>query len=226
MYVGGENMKVLINDLKRFPITLTGFIFLSIGIMLTKRSALGMSPWGVFHEGMSNVTGLSFGVVTQLVGLIVLLVSVIFLKTKIGLGTVLNVLLVGWFIDLADHFYTYIPISYLAKTIVFTLGLFSMTFGRSLYIASRLGPGPRDGLFVGLSKTLNIEVKYMKPAIELTVLLLGFIFGGTAGVGTVVAALVSGYMVQTFFKLLSYDPTLKTESNIMNYLQIKSNSNR
>lgn len=226
MYVGGENMKALIKDLKRFPITLTGFIFLSIGIMLTKRSALGMSPWGVFHEGLSNVTGLSFGVITQLVGLVVLLVSVVFLKTKIGLGTVLNVLLVGWFIDLADHFYTYIPLSYIAKTIVFTLGLITMTFGRSLYIASRLGPGPRDGLFVGLARICNIQVKYVKPAIELTVLFLGFIFGGTAGIGTVVAALVSGYLVQMFFKLLSYDPSLKAESNIMNYFQTKSSSNK
>jgi len=133
--------------------------------------------------------------------------------------------LVGWFIDLADQTYQFIPSTFVAKASVFTIGLLMMTFGRSLYIASRLGPGPRDGLFVGLSRTLKIQVKYMKPAIELTVLLLGFIFGGTAGVGTVIAAVFSGYLVQMFFTLLAYDPVLRSESNIVRYFQTKSSSN-
>ena len=224
MYVGGENMKDLKKDIKRLPITMIGFIFLSLGIMLTKRSALGMSPWGVFHEGLSNSTGLSFGVITQLIGLIILLISVIFLKTKIGLGTILNVLLVGLFIDLFDRYYLFIPVSFLSKSIIFLTGLITMTFGRSLYIASRLGAGPRDGLFVGLSKLLNIQVKYVKPAIELTVLLFGYLLGGTVGIGTVVAALVSGYFVQMFFTLFSYDSSMHSQSNVFNYFKKKSSS--
>lgn len=217
-------MKNLMQDLKRLPITLIGFVFLSVGIMLIKRSILGMDPWGVFHEGLSNVTGLSFGVVTQLIGLVVLLFSVIFLKTKIGLGTILNVLLVGWFIDLADDIYQYNPTAYLSKSLVFLIGLVTMSFGRSLYIASKIGAGPRDGLFVGLSRKLNIQVKYVKPAIELTVLFLGFILGGTAGIGTVIAAISSGYLVQMFFALFSYDPQKHNHSDIFGYFQTKSSS--
>jgi uncharacterized membrane protein YczE len=221
VYVGGENMKKLRKDLKRLPITLIGFVFLSIGIMLTKRSSLGMSPCGVFHQGLSNVTDLSFGVITQLIGLIILLISVILLKTKVGLGTVLNVLLVGLMIDLSDQLYQFIPSSYFSKIIVFTTGLITMTFGRSLYIASRLGAGPRDGLFVGLSRILNIQVKYVKPTIEITVLFLGFLLGGVVGVGTVVAAFTSGYLVQMFFAILKYDSSNHTQSNIFNYVQKK-----
>lgn len=212
-------MKILINDVKRLPITILGFVFLSIGIMLTKRSMLGMPPWGVFHEGFSMLTGLSFGVITQLVGFVILLFSFFVLKIKIGLGTILNVLLVGWFIDLSDQYYNFDPTELFSKVLIYSIGLLSMTFGRSLYIASRLGAGPRDGLFVGLSKTLNIQVKYIKPAIELTVLLLGFIFGGTLGVGTVIAAFFSGYLVQMFFKLFSFDPSNHVQSNIFLYFK-------
>jgi uncharacterized membrane protein YczE len=224
VYVGGENMRELKKDIKRLPITMVGFVFLSIGIMLTKRSSLGMSPWGVFHQGLSNVTGLSFGVITQLIGLIILLISVLVLKTKVGLGTVLNVLLVGLMIDWVDETYQYIPTSYSSKALVFTIGLFTMTFGRSLYIASRLGAGPRDGLFVGLSRILNIQVKYVKPSIEITVLFFGFLLGGVVGLGTVVAALTSGYLVQMFFAIFRYDSSNHTQSNIFNYIHKEGSS--
>jgi len=219
-------MQEFLNDLKKFPITLVGYIFLAIGIMFTMRSGVGMSPWGVFHEGLNVLTGISFGVITQLVGLVVLVISVGFLKTKVGLGTIFNVLLVGWFIDLADQYFLYTPKSITSQYLLFLVGLVVLCFGRSLYIASRLGPGPRDGLFVGLSRVFHMEVKYVKPAIELTVLFFGYLFGGTVGPGTVIAALTSGYLVQVFFQVFSYDPSIKSESNIFRYFMIKGPSSK
>lgn len=210
-------MQELKNDLKRFPITLIGYLFLAFGIMLTMRSGLGMSPWGVFHQGLSYFTGASFGVITILVGLVVLGISVGFFKTKIGLGTIFNVLLVGWFIDLSNALFLYVPTTLFSQLLLFWMGLITLCFGRSLYIASRLGAGPRDGLFVGLSRKLHVEVKYVKPAIELTVLFVGFLFGGLVGYGTLIAAISSGYIIQVFFQLLSYDPSMKSESNIFRY---------
>jgi len=215
-------MDYFIKDLKKFPITLLGYLFLSFGIMLTMRSGVGMSPWGVFHEGLSVLTQISFGVITQIIGVIVLVISVGLLKTKVGLGTIFNVILVGWFIDLADQWFTYLPSNIYAQYLLFFIGLVTLCFGRSLYIASRLGPGPRDGLFVGLSRILNIEVKYVKPAIELTVLFFGFLFGGTVGPGTLISALISGYLVQVFFKVFHYHPSIKEKSDIFQYFHVKS----
>lgn len=205
-------MRKLKSDLQRLPTLSVGFIFLALGIMLTKRSDLGMAPWGVFHQGLSIQLTLSFGVVTQLVGLFVLVVSLVFLKTKIGLGTVLNVLLVGPLIDLYDAFILFEPLSIYAQYGTLVAGIILMTYGRSLYISAQLGSGPRDGVFVGLHQLTNIDIKYIKPSIEFTVLLLGYLLGGTAGVGTVLVVISSGYFVQMFMLLLIHDALITPES--------------
>jgi len=210
-------MKLLIYDLKRLPILLVGFVFLSFGIHLTRISTLGMAPWGVFHEGLVYQTGLSFGWITIIVGAIVLLLSVVFLKSKIGIGTILNVLLVGAMID---FFETIIKIDNPGITeavFVLVIGTLSMTFGRSLYIASRLGAGPRDGIFVGLARVSNLEVKYIKPIIDVTVFVFGLILGATPGYGTLFIALISGYLVQFYFKLLHFNPKTVRQNNIIDY---------
>lgn len=206
-------------DLAKLPRLLVGFLFLALGITLTIKAGLGMNPWGVFHDGLSIVLGVSFGVVTQLLGLIILLFSILLIKTKIGLGTVLNILLTGFYVDLFVELLDIYPDNYLEKSFILIVGLVTMTFGRSLYISSSLGAGPRDGLFVGLSKILNIEVKYMKPLIELTVLIIGYFLGGAVGPGTIVLSLSSGYFVQRFFKLLKFDPKNHQQSGFEDYFK-------
>lgn len=205
-------MTTLKIDLQRLPTLLVGFIFLALGIMLTKRSDLGMAPWGVFHQGLSIQLTLSFGVVTQLVGLFVLVISLVFLKTKIGIGTVLNVLIVGPLIDLYDTIIGFEPSTIYAQYSTLVAGIILMTFGRSLYISAQLGSGPRDGVFVGLHHLTSIDIKYIKPSIEFTVLMLGYLLGGTAGVGTVLVVISSGYFVQMFMLLLMQDALMTPKS--------------
>lgn len=204
-------------DLKRIPMLFLGFVTLAFGIYLTKLSLLGLSSWGVFHDGVSIVTHLPFGVVTQLLGLSILVISMILLKTKVGLGTLLNIVFVGWFIDLFDMLYKVMPENLILQFIVLIAGVLLTTLGRSIYIASKLGPGPRDGLFVGISRMTKIQVKYVKITIELIVLLIGILLGGKAGIGTVIIVVVSGYIVQFFFKTFHFDPTSKKQSNILDY---------
>ena len=200
---------------------LLGFVLLAFGIMLVKRSGRGLPPWGVFHEGLSIVTPLSFGVITQLVGLVILILSVLFLKTKIGIGTILNVVLVGFFIDLFDYLFAYQPDELISQIILFTIGIILMTFGRSLYISAKLGSGPRDGVFVGLARVTKIDVKYVKPTIEFIVLFIGVLLGGTVGFGTVIAVLINGYIVQLFMTLLKFDPKAEQQHNIFSYTKGK-----
>lgn len=214
----GVNMETLKLDLRKLPILFLGFIFLSVGVMLTKRAELGMDSWGVFHLGLAENLNLSLGTVIQLLGLIILILSIIFLKTKIGIGTILNVALVGYFIDYSDKLYTYVPDSTIEKFIILIFGILFLTFGRGLYISTKLGAGPRDGLFVGLSRITKIDVKYVKPAIEFTVLILGFLLGGIVGVGTIILIVFSGYLVQYFFKILKFDPKAENQRKFSDYL--------
>ncbi len=219
-------MELLKEDLKRIPLLFLGFAFLSFGIVLTKRADLGMNAWGIFHQGLSVKLNLSFGLVTFLIGLVILGFSMLILKSRVGIGTVLNIAVVGLMIDLSDYLYTYIPDTTTKKIIVMLFGLVIMTFGRSLYISTRLGPGPRDGLFVGLSRIAKIDVKYIKPTIEMTVLLLGFLLGGLVGYGTVFLIITSGYMVQFFFKILHFDPKTEVQRGFSDYIfSIKKGTN-
>jgi len=210
-------MDLKYNHPKQLVALFGGFIFLSIGIYLTKLSLLGMSSWSVFHDGVAaQAEWLTFGIVTQVVGVVILACSLIFLKTKVGVGTVLNILLVGPFVDILDYLYSDTSQSLIARIIILVFGILFTTFGRSLYISAKLGPGPRDGLFVGLTAITGLKVKYVKISIEFTVLLIGILLGGRAGIGTVILIIASGYLVQYFFKILKYNPhesVLKTANN-------------
>ncbi|MBN2605012.1 MAG: membrane protein [Bacilli bacterium] len=212
-------MNAFIEDIKRIPILLLGFIILSLGLMLTIRANIGNTSWSVFHQGVSMQTGLSFGIVTQLFGVIFLIISIVFLKTKIGIGTILNVAIIGFIIDGSDLAYTFIPTTVIEKSLMFTVGILFTTFGRAMYISARLGAGPRDGIFVGLSRVTKIDVKYVKPGIELIVLVIGFFLGGVVGIGTLISMIISGYLVQFFFKLLQFDPKTEKQSNLLVYFK-------
>lgn len=210
------------NDLKRVPMLFCGLIILSIGIQLTRLAYIGLSPWSVFHDGVSIVSGLTFGNVTTLFGFIVLLISMILFKTKIGIGTILNMAIVGNLLNLFEFIYPTLPDNIHLRIVIFIIGVLLTTFGRSLYIASELGQGPRDGLFVGLSRVTNIDVKYVKPIIEGSVLIIGVVLGGNFGFGTIVLWGVSSYLVQIFFKLLGFNSKKKTQSDITKYVILKS----
>lgn len=208
---------MLLNDLKRVPLLVIALFILSLGIVLVKQSGLGLDPWGVFHEGMSNLTGLKFGFLIEMIGYAILLFSLL-IKIYPGIGTVSNIFLVGKFIDWMLDSNLFIA-NDTTKYIYFVVGFFVLNFGRSLYISCNLGSGPRDGLFVGVVKFTKIDVKYVKPAIELVVFTIGIIYGGTFGIGTLLLMFLSGYVVQYFFKLLKYDPKTKNHSNLAMYFR-------
>lgn len=207
------------------PRLIGGLVLLAIGIYLTKLSGFGMAPWSVFHVGLERVSGVPFGFVTQLVGLVVLVLSMILFQTKVGLGTLLNVAMVGPVIALLELLHdTVIPNPWMAP-VVFGVGLLIMTFGRSLYIASELGQGPRDGLFVGLARTTGWPVKYVKSGVELTVFLLGLaliwsdrtLVVQSIGIGTLLVVFASGPLVQWYFRLLRFDSASTHNHDIRRY---------
>lgn len=190
--------------LARMPSLLVGLFLFSAGIVANLQAGLGMMPWGVLNVGFEKLTPFTLGEVSQVVGLAILLLGWL-LGFPPGLGTFANMYVIGVFIDwiLASGL---IP---LQETLVWQLVLlfFSVAFlgvGTLLYIRVRLGAGPRDGLMMGLVKKTGRPVSAIRGAIEVTVLIVGYLIGGPVGIGTLISAVTVGYSVQLAFKLGGY----------------------
>ena len=168
-------------------------------------SGLGMSPWGVFHVGISETSGLTLGQVTQIVGLAVLLLGWT-LGFPPGFGTVMNMFFVGWFTDrVIEWGLVPKPTDPLEQVMLLLLSVVLIGVGSLFYLRVQLGAGPRDGLMVGLVRRLDKQVWLVRGIIEVAVLVFGYLLGGPVGVGTVVTALTIGYSVQFAFRIGKYE---------------------
>ncbi|SDI05367.1 Uncharacterized membrane protein YczE [Arthrobacter subterraneus] len=163
----------------------------SIGMMI--RAGIGVSPWDVLGQGVSLQSGIPFGLVTNLIGLAVLILWIP-LRQKPGVGTVLNVLLVG---PSAEIGLAVIPqqTELWVQIFLFTGGLLLLAVATGLYIGARMGPGPRDGLMTGMNRRWGWPIWAVRTGIEVSVLAAGWVLGGTVGVGTVAFALFVGPLV-------------------------------
>lgn len=210
-------MELFRQDFRRIPRLLAGLVLLGLGIYVLKLSSFGLPPWAVLHDGIEKSISIPFGYNTLMVGILVLIVSIVIFKTKIGIATILNVALVGPFIELLRLIADDIPHALWSDILVFFLGFLLMTFGRALYISSNLGQGPRDGLFIGIARTTSFPVKYIKLSVEFIVLILGWLLGGEVFIGTAVVVIASGYFIQAYFKFFGYNPKEHHNNSIVDY---------
>ncbi|KJK37576.1 membrane protein [Streptomyces variegatus] len=171
---------------------------------LLVRSGLGLEPWNVLHQGLSERTGLSIGVVLTLLGAAVLL-AWIPLRQRPGLGTISNVLVIGMAMDAtlalmpAAH-------GWATRVTLMAAGIVLNGAATGLYIAARFGPGPRDGLMTGLHQLTGVSIRLVRTGIELTVVATGFALGGTVGIGTLLYALAIGPLAQAFLRVFAVPP--------------------
>lgn len=175
---------------RRLVQLLIGLFLYGIAIALMVRAGIGLSPWDVLAQGLSLKTGIPFGFVTNLVGLVVLAFWIP-LRQRPGLGTVLNVLLVGPSAQLGLDLLPQ-QTELWAQVLFFVAGLLLLAVATGLYIGPRLGPGPRDGLMTGLHARTGRPIWMVRTAIEVTVLIIGWVLGGNVGVGTLAFALLVG----------------------------------
>jgi uncharacterized membrane protein YczE len=187
----------------RLMLLIGGLACFSLGIVLTLQSHVGLGPWDVFHQGLAGRLGLSFGTASILVGFCILLLAWA-LGARPGLATILNMLLVGGFVDLylalgvvPDIAGQPLPL----RILVDLTGVAVVGIGTALYIKADLGAGPRDGLMLTLAQRVGGRVSIVRAAIELTVLAIGFLLGGTAGLGTLIFALGIGPAVGLAFRV-------------------------
>ncbi|MGC5018071.1 YczE/YyaS/YitT family protein [Micromonospora sp. DT47] len=182
-----------------------GLVLYGVSMALMIRSGLGLNPWDVFHQGLSRQTDISVGTASIVVGAVVLLLWIP-LRQRPGLGTVSNVVVIGLSVDatvalLPDD----LPLP--ARICLLVTGIVANGVATGLYLGADLGPGPRDGLMTGLvARHPGRSVRLVRTIIEVVVLALGCLLGGTAGIGTVAYALAIGPLAQLFTPLFAVPP--------------------
>jgi uncharacterized membrane protein YczE len=175
---------------------LSGYGF-SMAVMV--RAGLGLDPWDVFHQGLGLHTGMTIGIASAVVGVAVLL-AWIPLRNRPGIGTIANVIVIAVTVD-AGLWLLPTPTSLPVRIAMMVGAVVLNAFSTVLYIGAALGPGPRDGLMTGLVVRTGLSVRLVRTTIEATVLAVGWLLGGTVGVGTVLYAFGIGPLVQLFLYL-------------------------
>ncbi len=191
--------------LRRFPQLLVGLALYGFSLSAMVRTSLGVNPWSVLYEGLEHHTPLSFGMISALLGVLVLLLWIP-LKQKPTLGTIANIMVVGSSSDLGlslipQHLGLAARVGLLVGCVVLN-GL-----SVAVYVGARFGPGPRDGLMTGTSAATGRSIRLVRTLIELTVLGVGWLLGGSVGVGTVLYALMVGPVTQFFLPWFAYRRT-------------------
>ncbi|MEY4175516.1 MAG: hypothetical protein RI900_2681 [Actinomycetota bacterium] len=178
---------------------IAGLALFGLGIAMFLASELGLAPWDVFHQGVSERTGIPVGVVIEITGVFILLLWIP-LRERLGLGTVLNAIEIGLVVYLLDGV---LPVTdqLVPRLLYVAGGLLAIAAGSGLYIGAGLGSGPRDGLMLGLSKR-GISVRLARTGVEVAALVVGLLLGGTVGIGTLAFTFGIGPLVQVFLPRL------------------------
>ena len=192
----------------KFAQLFTGLTLYGFSVALMLRSGLGLNPWDVLHEGLTLHSGLSFGTVTILVSIAVLLLWIP-IRQGAGIGTLCNLVVVGVAIDV------FLPLLPAAGTLLdsgtkFFAGVVLNAIATAAYIGVHLGPGPRDGLMTGLVSRMGWRLWSTRLSIEAVVLTLGWMLGGTVGIGTLLYAVLIGPLVQKFSSPFRWSVTAPT----------------
>lgn len=212
---------------KIFRITarlLLGFILYGLAIVVMIHANIGLSPWDVFHQGISLKTGLTMGQISIGVGIIIIIIDA-FMGEGIGFATLGNVFFIGTFLDIfqglkivpyANNLFTGI--------VMMIIGIVLAAIATVLYLKPALGSGPRDGLMLAINKRSSKSVGTIRTIIELTVLTIGWLLGGSVGIGTIISGFGLGYAIQIAFKIGNIDSKTLTHKNVIE--SIKSLKNK
>ena len=188
---------------RRLPKLVVGLVLFGVGIAVLAEAGLGLGSWEVLHQGIARQTGLELGTVSILLGAPILLAWWP-LGERPGIGTVLNIVLIGLATNAALGVLTP-PGELWLQLLMMAGGVLMIGVSSGLYLATDLGAGPRDGLMTGLHRRFGWSISRARTGLELSVLMVGFLLGGTVGLGTVAFALGIGPIVQ--WSLGVFDPS-------------------
>ncbi|MFG2222707.1 YitT family protein [Streptomyces sp. NPDC048644] len=195
-------VRVSERPLRRLPQLFIGLALYGFSLSVMVRAALGVNPWSVLYEGLEQHTSLSFGAISAVIGVLVLLLWIP-LKQAPKLGTFANIVVLACFSDLGLFL---IPphLGIPARACLLVGGILLNGLSVAVYVGARFGPGPRDGLMTGASAVTGRSMRLVRTVIEISVLVVGWLLGGTAGIGTVLYALAVGPITQFFVPWFAY----------------------
>ncbi len=187
---------------------LWGLFLYSLGIVFTLKANIGYAPWEVFHVGFAKTAGISIGTASIITGLVIGILSIM-LGEKLGLGTILNMILIGVFLDVI-LILKFIPTAnnFAFGLIMMFSGMFIISLASYYYIGSGFGAGPRDSLMVALTRKTKLSVGICRGSIELMAVFVGWRLGGMVGLGTIISAFAIGFCIQITFKIFKFDPAM------------------
>ena len=186
----------------RFIQLIIGLIMFGAGCAVMVKAGIGLDPWTVFSQGLSELTGIGIGWITNIVGFFVLLLWIP-LRQRPGIGTVLNIALVGTSLQLTLPALS-TPDSYFLGILMFLGGTGLVGLGSGLYIGANFGPGPRDGLMTGINARWGWPIWVARTVVDISVLIVGVLLGGSIGLGTLLFAVLIGPACQ--LALAIFDP--------------------
>lgn len=181
----------------RFIIFIVGLYSLSFGVATIIQANLGTATWDVLHIGLAENFGLSIGRWVQIVGIVLVILTAILEKTRIKIGSVLNIIFVGFFLNqiLASEIIQ-APTTLFVRVIMLLIGVVIMGFGSGMYVASKIGAGPRDGMTLYISKRFSLSVGTSRTILESLALTSGWLLGGPVAIGTFVTVPLIGPIMQ------------------------------
>ena len=206
----------------RYARLMLGLVLFGIGSYLSIQANVGLAPWDAFQMGIATMFGIQYGNVVILVGIVIVAANLA-LGEQVGVGTILNILVIGKVIDLL-RWLGIVPLigNFWLGILVMFLGQVFICVGTYFYIGAELGGGPRDSLMVAIGKRLKkVPIGVIRGAIEGTVLLLGWLMGSKVGGGTVLAVFGIGFILQTTFRILHFDVKALRHESIFETLHLR-----
>ena len=188
-----------------------GFLLYGLSIALAIRANLGTGTWAVLDVALSKITGWTPGTMTVLVGFTVL-ISALLMREQIGWGTLGNILSIGPWLDLMLYLIPAVENNWPLQLLMLLTGTLTQGMATAIYIGVDAGAGPRDSLMLAVKRTTGISYRMARGIIEVTVLVIGWLLGGPAGIGTAIHALLVGTAMQWAFKIFHVQPHRNQES--------------
>ena len=217
-----EQNQSLVSILKNSLLAAFGLFGFGVGVYLTIQANIGVAPWDTFYLGINKVTGIQYGNISIAASIIIILIDVFVLKERIGIGTLLDAVVVGKTVDLMNWLNP-VPAqqNMIVGVILMLIGLFIMGFSQYLYMQAGLSCGPRDSMLVGISKKIpKVKVGYIGTAILITVFILGWLLDGPIGVGTIIAVALQGTLMQVAFNIMKFDPKDITHQDLIQSMKV------
>jgi len=191
----------------------TGFVLFGLAIALMIRGNIGTSAWAVLEVALAKILGITPGTMTVMMGFLVLS-GALLMREKLGWGTLANILSIGPWEDLCLSIIPSVKGNLLLQSGMLLLAIFLMGLASAIYIGVDAGAGPRDSMMLAIKRTTGVSIRVARAMIEVTVVTIGWLLGGPAGIGTVVFAVLIGPSVQWGFKIFKVQPHKPIEPEV------------